>query len=158
MKSIFVKLRKAFVHRCFHKIIVCGWLMILFCGNSFSQTKFANPKDLTRILFLLDGSQSMSNGWDRSSRMDEAKRILSALADSLSRLQNVELGLRVYGHQSDQSLGNCHDTRLEVPFSKNSCRFIKKNWRVFIRKASRQLHCRCKNVRLIFQKMKAEMW
>ena len=98
----------------------------MFCSNSFSQTKFANPKDLTRILFLLDGSQSMGNGWDRSSRMEEAKRILSALADSLSHLQNVELGLRVYGHQSDQSLGNCHDTRLEVPFSKSSCRFIKK--------------------------------
>ena len=75
---------------------------------------------------MLDGSQSMSNSWDRSSRIEEAKRILSVLSDSLSSLPNVEIGLRVFGHQSDLSMNNCHDTKLEVPFSKNGYKFIKK--------------------------------
>ncbi len=68
----------------------------------------------------------MMNAWDRSSRMEEAKRILNAIADSLSVLPNVEVGLRVYGHQYDQSQNNCRDTKLEVPVGKNNLKFIKK--------------------------------
>jgi Ca-activated chloride channel family protein len=68
----------------------------------------------------------MANGWDRSSRIVEAKRILSSIADSINNLPNVEMALRVYGHTSDQLLANCHDTRLEVPFAKNNTKIIKK--------------------------------
>ncbi len=97
-----------------------------FIYDNVTAQSFTSPKEFTRILFLLDASQSMGNGWDRSSRMEEAKRILGALADSLSKLNNVEMGLRVYGHQSDQSMNNCHDTKLEVAFGKNNFRFIRK--------------------------------
>jgi Ca-activated chloride channel family protein len=98
----------------------------LYSSGIQAQTSFINPKEFTRVLFLLDGSQSMQNSWDRSSRIAEAKRILSSIADSISLLQNAEMGLRIYGHQSDQSLVNCHDTRLEAPFTKNNTKIIKK--------------------------------
>jgi Ca-activated chloride channel family protein len=102
------------------------FFILLDYSKSFSQSSFVNPKEFTRVLFLLDGSQSMANGWDRSSRMVEAKRILSAIADSINGLSNVEMALRVYGHTSDQSLANCHDTRLEAPFAKGNNKIIKK--------------------------------
>jgi Ca-activated chloride channel family protein len=68
----------------------------------------------------------MNNAWDRSSRMDEAKRILINLADSVADLPNVELAFRIYGHQYEQNLANCNDTRLEVNFAKNNAKIIKK--------------------------------
>ncbi|MEY4875637.1 MAG: hypothetical protein RL708_786 [Bacteroidota bacterium] len=103
--------------------------IIAFCflqTNSNAQSSFANPKELTRILFLLDASQSMDNGWDNSSRIAEAKRILSAMADSINDLPNVEMALRVYGHQYNAALANCNDTRLETSFTKNNAKIIKK--------------------------------
>ena len=54
--------------------------------------------------------------------------ILVALMDHcpLEAHSLAEMGLRVFGHQFDQSMVNCHDTRLEVPFSKNNTKVIKK--------------------------------
>lgn len=50
--------------------------------------------------------------------MDISKRILNSAIDSLSRLKNVQVALRLYGHQNSvQPNRNCKDTRLEVPFS-----------------------------------------
>jgi Ca-activated chloride channel family protein len=106
---------------------ICLGLMLHLSFTGFAAIpKLLNPKPLTRILFIVDGSQSMMNAWDRSSRMGEAKRILGALADSLALLPNVEMGLRVYGHQYEQSLNNCRDTKLEVSIAKKNAALIKK--------------------------------
>jgi Ca-activated chloride channel family protein len=99
---------------------------ILQQSSAQPALKLINPKQLTRILFILDGSQSMMNAWDRSSRMEEAKRILTSICDSLASLPNVEIGLRVYGHQYEQSQNNCRDTKLEVAIAKNNIKFIRK--------------------------------
>ena len=74
----------------------------------------------TRILFLLDGSGSMLAQWGNDLRIREAKRILSDLVDSLRVNPDLELALRVYGHQHDRRLRNCQDTRLEYPFRPNN--------------------------------------
>jgi Ca-activated chloride channel homolog len=109
------------------KLLVLFMVGIMASQNYCNaQSSFINPKEFTRVLFLLDGSQSMDNGWDRSSRMAEAKRILSTIADSITALPNVEMALRVYGHTTDQAAVNCHDTRLEAPFAKNNSKIIKK--------------------------------
>lgn len=50
--------------------------------------------------------------------MDVARRILSGFMDSLLDVSNVEIALRVYGHQSIYTQRDCRDTRLEVPFDK----------------------------------------
>jgi Ca-activated chloride channel family protein len=60
----------------------------------------------------------MSKRWEGSTNMDISKRILNSAIDSLSRLKNVQVALRMYGHQNAvQPNRNCKDTRLEVPFS-----------------------------------------
>jgi Ca-activated chloride channel family protein len=82
------------------------------------------PK-VTRILFLLDASGSMMAPWEGQPRWEVAKRLLAKMADSLNAYPNLELGLRVYGHQSPNSEQNCEDSRLEVPFAPKNAAAIK---------------------------------
>ena len=83
------------------------------------------PK-VTRILFLLDASGSMMAPWEGQPRWAVAKRMLAKMVDSLNAYPNLELGLRVYGHQSPNAEKNCQDSRLEVPFAPRNAPAIKK--------------------------------
>ncbi len=90
-------------------------IFISFSINLISQNR------LTRILFVFDGSQSMTGIWNKDGRkIDIARRILIKMVDSLKTVENVQLGLRVYGHQSYVPPQDCSDTRLEVSFKKNN--------------------------------------
>ncbi|HBW85314.1 MAG TPA: VWA domain-containing protein, partial [Crocinitomicaceae bacterium] len=59
----------------------------------FSQEK-------TRILFILDASNSMNLDWDKQTRMTAAKEILNQSIEKLRGIPDLEIALRVYGHQS----------------------------------------------------------
>jgi Ca-activated chloride channel family protein len=85
-----------------------------------------SQEKLTRILFVFDASNSMNQKWGNESRFNTAKRILSQSVDSLRNIPNLELGLRVYGHQSPvtATYQDCADTKLEVPFSADNHSFI----------------------------------
>lgn len=75
---------------------------------------------LTRIEFLFDASQSMFGRWQSGAKIDVARNLMSQMLDSLRRLSNIELALRVYGHQKQYPPQDCDDSRLEVPFSKGN--------------------------------------
>lgn len=95
------------------------FLIILSFGFvGYPQKKKAEP--LTRVLFILDGSQSMLAQWGEQNKITIAQNLLSNLVDSLSGMPNVELALRVYGHQKPVPPQDCNDTKLEVPFSRNN--------------------------------------
>jgi Ca-activated chloride channel homolog len=83
------------------------------------------PKPLTRILFVFDASQSMYGRWQSDTKFNIASRLFSNLLDSLKTLKNLEMALRVYGHQKQYPPQDCDDTRLEVPFSKDNVARIK---------------------------------
>lgn len=89
--------------------------------TSWAQTE----KYPTRILFVYDASQSMSGRWESDTKMNVAKKLLKQMLDSLKKVDNVELALRVYGHQSYVPPQDCGDTRLEVPFEPNNIDKIK---------------------------------
>ena len=80
----------------------------------------------TRILFILDCSQSMSGHWDGIRKIDIARKFLERTVDSLAGFDNVEMALRVYGHQSVVPPQDCNDTRLEVAFSHGNAYRIKR--------------------------------
>ena len=91
-------------------------VMMFLTSQTFAQTK---PEDITRILFVFDASNSMSTQWSGGkSRIHTAKRILTETVDNLSKQKNVQIALRVYGHQSNvfATGQDCNDTKLEVPF------------------------------------------
>jgi len=100
-------------------ILIFG-IGVFLCIKAYSQVNQQQLPEKTRILFLLDGSGSMLAQWGDDLRIHQAKRILSDLVDSLRVNTNLELALRVYGHQYDRRLRNCTDTRLEYPFKPNN--------------------------------------
>lgn len=83
----------------------------------YSQVGISQKK-LTRILFIFDASNSMNGKWEGSTRLEVAKRLLATTVDSLKGIPNLEIGLRIYGHQSPvtSTYQDCNDTKLEVPF------------------------------------------
>ncbi len=74
---------------------------------------------------MFDASQSMFGRWQTGVKMEVAKKLLSNLLDSLARVDNLELALRCYGHQSKFPPQDCKDTKLEVPFGPNTALRIK---------------------------------
>lgn len=88
---------------------------------------FTHAQELTRILFILDASNSMNAKWGDQTRIDAAKELLAKSVDELVNVPNLEIGLRVYGHQSPitNTFQDCNDTKLEVPFGKNNFERVK---------------------------------
>ena len=88
----------------------------------------ANAQEqLTRILFILDASNSMNAKWGEQTRIEAAKELLAKSVDSLVGTPNLEIALRVYGHQSPvtATFQDCNDTKLEVPFGSNNYEKVK---------------------------------
>ena len=110
--------------RFFVRWLLAGALLLLFLPGRAQNAPPERPK-VTRILFLLDASGSMMAPWEGKPRWDVAKRLLAKMADSLNAYPNLELGLRVYGHQSPNAAQNCEDSRLEVPFAPRNAAAIK---------------------------------
>lgn len=86
----------------------------------YPQNKKPEPVPLTRILFVLDGSQSMLSRWESGTKMQVAQKLLIDLVDSLQKVPQLEMALRVYGHHKPVTPQNCNNTKLEVPFSKRN--------------------------------------
>jgi len=105
-------LRSAIKH-----IILCLCLVGAF--QIQAQERFSNETKVTRILFIFDGSGSMTTKWGEKSKYEIAKELVTQTIDSIEKVnRNVEFGLRVFGHQSPRVDENCEDSKLEVGFQK----------------------------------------
>jgi len=106
-------------------LVFCG--IIILSVSSFGQGSVVK----NRILFILDCSQSMSGRMGDDRKIDLAKNLLIKVIDSLAQVPDVEVALRVFGHQSVVPPQDCSDTRLEVPFASNSFDEIKRKLKYF---------------------------
>lgn len=110
-------------------------ILLLLILASFGSPTIASAQEekeeITRILFVFDASNSMNAIWQKRSKLEVAKKLLVETIDELEEFDNVELALRVYGHQTRIEPGkqDCNDTKLEVPFSKINHRKIKERIR-----------------------------
>jgi Ca-activated chloride channel family protein len=107
-------------------------VIIIFIGisDSFAQDKKnqdsqQDARTVNRILFVFDASQSMYGRWQSDLKFNIARNILIKVLDSLRTLPNLEVALRLYGHQHSWPPQVCTDTRLEVPFGKDNFEIIK---------------------------------
>lgn len=103
--------------------------------------KTQSKPELTRLLFIFDMSNSMNGKWQSKSKIAVAREILMQAVDSLRNVENLELALRMYGHQYKIIAGRpetqrCDDSKLEVPFSKNSHDDIRNKIRTTIPKGT----------------------
>jgi Ca-activated chloride channel family protein len=117
-----------------HRIVrTCGILLFLFAFLSASiihaQQNEEGGFSKTRILFVFDASQSMSGYWESDQKINIARSFLINVVDSLESLTNVQMALRVYGHQSPVFMQDCQDTKLEVGFDVNNAHKIRQKLR-----------------------------
>lgn len=106
------------------RILILTLFGLFLSFHSQSQVKKPNPP-LTRILFVFDASQSMLANWESDRKITIARSMLINMVDSISKLENVQMALRVYGHQSYVPPQDCSDTKLEVPFGEKNAFLIK---------------------------------
>ena len=94
-----------------------GCLICLFCLPLFSRAQVKS-----RILFILDASNSMNSEWGKQTRIHAAKEILVQELEAMRGIENTEIALRIYGHQTpfNNLAQDCNDTKLEVPFGPNN--------------------------------------
>jgi Ca-activated chloride channel family protein len=104
-------------------LLILFFLPLGLFAQKNGTTKGEEP--LSRILFVFDASQSMYARWQSDMRITIAKKLMINLLDSLSGYENLQLGLRVYGHQKNYPPADCYDTRLEVPFAPGNIPKIK---------------------------------
>lgn len=111
-------------------------VILLFLVSSFQivqgQNNLKKPEEkppVSRILFVFDASQSMLGTWEKNTKITIARNVLISLLDSLEKLDNIELALRVYGHQSPVPPQDCSDSKLEVPFAKGNASKIRQKLR-----------------------------
>lgn len=110
-------------NKLFYKIFL---LFLLIPTFLFSQVKEKEqPKPLTRILIVFDASQSMYGQWQSDMKISIAQKLLSNLLDSLKNIPDLELALRVFGHQKQYPPQDCDDSKLEIPFAENNIDKIK---------------------------------
>lgn len=107
------------------KFILPFLLLLILAVPGVAQEPEPLPKPTTRILFVVDFSYSMYGQWQNDVKINIARKLLSNLLDSLASVDNLELALRVYGHQHNYPPQVCNDTRLEVPFAPGNSPRIK---------------------------------
>ena len=88
----------------------------------------AHGQERTRILFVFDASNSMNGYWEGKRKIDVATKLLGQSMEELYGIENLELGLRVYGHQTKHIPGqqDCADTELVTPIGEGTNLVIKK--------------------------------
>jgi Ca-activated chloride channel homolog len=113
------------------KLSLLPTFIVFVSVNLFSQIpQPPKPKPVvSRILFVFDASQSMNGTWEKARKIDVAKNVLINMIDSLEKLDNIELALRVYGHQKPVPPQDCSDSKLEVPFAKGNAPAIRQKLR-----------------------------
>ena len=80
----------------------------------------------------------MLGRWGNEQKIKVATRLLGELMDSLSYVENLEVALRVYGHQHSVAAGDrsCEDSKLEVPFADNNYGKIKNKLKEIVPKGT----------------------
>ena len=107
----------------FIRLIFFYFLLVsVFCSKA-QVKKYEQP--LTRVLFVFDASNSMKTKHKNTTRIKGAKDLFYKFLDSLSKQKNMQFALRMYGHTVKYPPGDCKDSKLVVPFSKNNIALIK---------------------------------
>ena len=86
-------------------------LLLLLVGVAQAQ-----PTEKTRLLLIMDCSNSMWDHWQSNSKIKVTQQVLLSFLDSISRQHDVDVALRVFGHLNKEQFG----TRLEVPFGSDN--------------------------------------
>ena len=92
------------------RIFILGVLIVLGVAVQAQQP------EKTRLLLIMDCSNSMWDHWQSGSKIKVTQQVLLSFLDSISKQHDVDVALRVFGHLNKNQFG----TRLEVPFGSDN--------------------------------------
>jgi len=92
-------------------IVMTGFLLMTWLAG------YSGP--VTKILFVLDASESMADHWQSDTKYRIAVAVLTGILDSLQGKNDLEVGLRVYGPKREEGSG-CEASYMMVPFGKDN--------------------------------------
>lgn len=125
-----------------------SWLLVLiltllslgsYSQNTNDKVAKVDAFQKTRILFVLDCSNSMYSRWQSDTKIKIVQNIISNILDTLNGRDNLEIALRAYGHTKDFPPQNCDDTRLEAPFSKNNIENVRAKLKALVPRGTNPL-------------------
>ena len=90
-------------------------MLLLAAWGGRAQKTAATPEK-TRVLIILDCSNSMWDKWQSEPKIKVTQKVLLRVLDSLQRQPDIEVALRVFGHLNRDAYG----TQLEVPFEEGN--------------------------------------
>ena len=96
----------------------------MVCLSGQAQ-KESSPSETTRVLLVLDCTQSMGQRWQSGTKLRVTQQVLSHLLDSID---DIEVALRVFGNQ----LKGADGTRLEVPFGADNREALQRKLRTLV--------------------------
>ncbi len=106
--------------------ILWGLFLHVCCLNGQEAFwNYSGGEPETRILIIFDESNSMNGQWETGKKIDIARKMLLDILDSLEQIDNIQLALRMYGHQYHVPPQRCSDTKLEVPFGPDNIEQIR---------------------------------
>lgn len=91
-------------------------ILIVLLLTVFATAAVAQQPDKTRLLLIMDCSNSMWDHWQSNSKIKVTQQVLLSFLDSISKQHDVDVALRVFGHLNKEQFG----TRLEVPFGEDN--------------------------------------
>ena len=105
-------------HAAARPLTYASFILLSFFLNNRLSAQGKGDSQLTRILFVMDCSNSMNAFWGKEPKIDAARAVLLKALGPIEQAPNVQMALRLYGHQSKIEPGkqDCNDTKLEVPF------------------------------------------
>lgn len=106
---------KSYPHFKIYLIIILSFFLTGTLTAQDVNKEKEKPKPVTRILFVYDASQSMLGLWQSDRKISIASKLMGELLDSLRNVPNLQLGMRVYGHQKTYPPQDCDDSKLEIP-------------------------------------------
>ena len=65
----------------------------------------AQQPEKTRLLLIMDCSNSMWDHWQSGSKIKVTQQVLLSFLDSISRQHDVDVALRVFGHLNKEQFG-----------------------------------------------------
>lgn len=97
-------------------ILLLALTLVALATQAQRKTVPAPVADKTRVLLILDCSNSMWDRWQSDSKIKVTQKVLLKFLDSVANQNDIEVALRVFGHLNKDSYG----TKLEVPFGENN--------------------------------------
>ena len=103
-------------------------IIVLLLAALTARAQHTPRQETTRVLLILDCSQSMWDKWQSDSKIKVTQQVLLRFLDSIQGHTDMEVALRVFGHLNKDAIS----TQLEVPFAPDNAYQLKSKLKTLV--------------------------